>query len=102
MTTVPAVPRADGVRASVPATAVVDGAQVRYWTYYPTPRLDGHSPVIVMVHGFRGTHQGLELIAGNLSEFQVVSPDLPVFLVPRRRCRAASTMSPAMRRSSRA
>ncbi|WP_344314930.1 alpha/beta hydrolase [Fodinicola feengrottensis] len=73
------MPRADGVRASVPATAVVDGAQVRYWTYYPTPRLDGHSPVIVMVHGFRGTHQGLELIAGNLSEFQVVSPDLPGF-----------------------
>jgi pimeloyl-ACP methyl ester carboxylesterase len=32
-----------------------------------------------MVHGFRGTHQGLELIAGNLPEFRVVSPDLPGF-----------------------
>jgi pimeloyl-ACP methyl ester carboxylesterase len=63
----------------VPATAIVDGAELRYWTYYPSPRADAAAPVIVFVHGFRGTHQGLELIAGNLPEFRVVSPDLPGF-----------------------
>jgi pimeloyl-ACP methyl ester carboxylesterase len=77
VTTVPTVPR--GHRASVPAAALIDGAELRYWTYYPSPRADTRTPVIVMVHGFRGTHQGLELIADNLPEFRVVSPDLPGF-----------------------
>jgi pimeloyl-ACP methyl ester carboxylesterase len=77
VTTVPAVPRAQ--RPSVPAVALVDGAELRYWTNYPSPPADTQAPVILMVHGFRGTHQGLELIADNLPEFRVVSPDLPGF-----------------------
>jgi pimeloyl-ACP methyl ester carboxylesterase len=77
VTIVPTVPR--GHRASVPAAALIDGAELRYWTYCPSPRADTPAPVIVMVHGFRGTHQGLELIADNLPEFRVVSPDLPGF-----------------------
>lgn len=77
MTTVTAVPR--GHRASVPAAVDVDGAKLRYWTYHPSPQADTKGPVIVMVHGFRGTHHGLELIADNLPEFRVVSPDLPGF-----------------------
>ena len=37
-------------------------------------------PTIVMIHGFRGTHHGLELIAKNLrDEFETVMPDLPGF-----------------------
>lgn len=83
MTTAPAVPRAEAVRAAVsaavPAAVLLDGAELRYWTYYPSPRAETQAPVIVMVHGFRGTHRGLELIAGHLPEFRVVSPDLPGF-----------------------
>jgi pimeloyl-ACP methyl ester carboxylesterase len=77
VTTVPAAPL--GHRASVPAAVDLDGAELRYWTYYPSPRADTKGPVIVMVHGFRGTHHGLELIADNLGEFRVVTPDLPGF-----------------------
>ena len=32
---------------------------------------------ILLVHGFRGDHHGLEAIAGAISDFQVVVPDLP-------------------------
>lgn len=36
-------------------------------------------PTIIMVHGFRGTHHGLQLIADNLRGFRVLVPDLPGF-----------------------
>lgn len=32
-----------------------------------------------MLHGFRGTHHGLQLIAEELKEFEVIVPDLPGF-----------------------
>ena len=34
---------------------------------------------LVMLHGFRGTHHGLQLIADELKEFEVIVPDLPGF-----------------------
>jgi len=34
---------------------------------------------IIMIHGFRGTHHGLSLIADHLSEFDIITPDLPGF-----------------------
>jgi pimeloyl-ACP methyl ester carboxylesterase len=34
---------------------------------------------IIMIHGFRGTHHGLDLIAKSLNNFTVVVPDLPGF-----------------------
>lgn len=37
----------------------------------------GSGQTIVLVHGFRGDHHGLSAIAGALSDFQVVIPDLP-------------------------
>lgn len=38
------------------------------------------SPTIIMIHGFRGTHHGLELIAEYMSEFDDIQiPDLPGF-----------------------
>jgi len=46
-----------------------------YYVYNNNPKL----PVIVMVHGFRGTHHGLDLIAKKLSDYMVVVPDLPGF-----------------------
>ncbi len=58
-----------------------DGARMRYWTY---SRVDQEQrrfdPVLVLVHGFRGDHHGLALIAEALSaRWDVVVPDLPGF-----------------------
>jgi pimeloyl-ACP methyl ester carboxylesterase len=36
-------------------------------------------PSIIMIHGFRGTHHGLQLIADNLSDYELIIPDLPGF-----------------------
>ena len=36
-------------------------------------------PTIVMIHGFRGTHHGLELIAKHLNNYDLVIPDIPGF-----------------------
>ena len=48
-------------------------------TSYWVNNNDLRSPVIVMIHGFRGTHHGLELIAKNLQQYQVIIPDIPGF-----------------------
>lgn len=36
-------------------------------------------PTIIMIHGFRGTHHGLLLIAKYLKGFNIIIPDLPGF-----------------------
>lgn len=46
-----------------------------YWVYNDKPKLT----TIVMIHGLRGTHHGLELIAKNLDGYRVIVPDLPGF-----------------------
>ncbi len=46
-----------------------------YWVYNNDPKL----PVIVMIHGLRGTHHGLDLIAKPLTGFKIIIPDLPGF-----------------------
>ncbi|MEI7539256.1 MAG: alpha/beta hydrolase [Candidatus Saccharibacteria bacterium] len=46
-----------------------------YWVYNDNPKL----PVIIMIHGFRGTHHGLELIAEQLDKYRIIIPDLPGF-----------------------
>lgn len=49
------------------------GSKVRYWEYGPQDR-----PVdLLLVHGFRGDHHGLEPIVSNLPGLRIVSPDLP-------------------------
>lgn len=50
------------------------GAHTAYWSYHDTSL-----PTIVMIHGFRGTHHGLERIVEQLPEYNVVVPDLPGF-----------------------
>ncbi len=53
----------------------VVGTRTRYWTYGPpTAR---HT--VVMVHGFRGDHHGLEPVIAHLADYRVVAPDLPGF-----------------------
>ncbi len=46
-----------------------------YWVYNDNTNL----PVIIMIHGFRGTHHGLDLIAQNLDGYKIIVPDLPGF-----------------------
>ncbi len=46
-----------------------------YYTYNDNPKL----PVIIMIHGFRGTHHGLDLIAKDLNNYRVIVPDIPGF-----------------------
>ncbi|WP_424346840.1 alpha/beta fold hydrolase [Kocuria sp. CH-021] len=56
---------------------VLDGHKVRYWFYDVDP---DPKPLIVLVHGFRGDHHGLQLIADRLrGRYHVVVPDLPGF-----------------------
>jgi pimeloyl-ACP methyl ester carboxylesterase len=62
--------------ATIPVReAVIDvlGSHTHYWEYGPLDR-----PVdILLIHGFRGDHHGLEPIVSNLPGLRVVSPDLP-------------------------
>jgi len=46
-----------------------------YWVYNDDPKL----PVLIMIHGLRGTHHWLNLIAKRLTEYRVIVPDLPGF-----------------------
>jgi pimeloyl-ACP methyl ester carboxylesterase len=50
------------------------GNTVSYWEYNPSKEW-----MIVMVHGFRGTHHGLEKIIEQLPEYRIIVPDLPGF-----------------------
>jgi pimeloyl-ACP methyl ester carboxylesterase len=56
-------------------TLSVLGSDTRYWEYG-----DQDSPTtIVMVHGFRGDHHGLEAVIAQLHGLHVIAPDLPGF-----------------------
>lgn len=63
------------------------GATVRYWHYGQGMNTGVHpansSLKILLVHGFRGDHHGLEIIANRLlkllPEASIISPDLPGF-----------------------
>ena len=52
----------------------VDGTDTAWWEYGPAD-----APVLVLVHGFRGDHHGLEPVVAQLRGFRIVSPDLPGF-----------------------
>lgn len=56
----------------------VSGSRLHYWVYHENHG-DEHRPTLVCVHGFRGTHHGLELIVAGLPEVRIVIPDLPGF-----------------------
>ena len=46
----------------------------KYWVYNSSI-----SPTIILLHGFRGTHHGLEKIVEHLPNYRCVVPDLPGF-----------------------
>ncbi len=54
-------------------------SETPYWEYHPSIDNTTPAPTIVMVHGFRGDHHGLLLIAAHLPEFRIIVPDLPGF-----------------------
>lgn len=51
---------------------------VRYWDYAPVLPATG-SQTILVVHGFRGDHHGLERVVEQLPGHRVIMPDLPGF-----------------------
>lgn len=53
----------------------LSSSEVRYWTYNPEA-----TKTIVMIHGFRGDHHGLEDIIAELPKtYRIIVPDLPGF-----------------------
>ncbi|MFC7430399.1 MULTISPECIES: alpha/beta fold hydrolase [unclassified Agrococcus] len=53
---------------------VVDGIRTAWFAYG-----DPAAPPIVLVHGYRGDHHGLETIAAHLTGMRAIVPDLPGF-----------------------
>jgi pimeloyl-ACP methyl ester carboxylesterase len=51
------------------------GSTTHYWEYGPRDA----AQTIVIAHGYRGDHHGLEPVIALLPEFRFVSPDLPGF-----------------------
>lgn len=47
--------------------------------YFEYPANQPDAPTLVMIHGYRGNHHGLEAIAAGLSKYRVLIPDLPGF-----------------------
>ncbi|WP_308468753.1 alpha/beta fold hydrolase [Rathayibacter soli] len=63
---------------SVPVRArslAVHDRETRYWEYGDSAA----ATTIVVVHGFRGDHHGLEPIVAQLSGYRLICPDLPGF-----------------------
>lgn len=50
------------------------GSSVHFWVFNPQQQR-----TIVMIHGFRGTHHGLQNIIDRLPEYRIIIPDLPGF-----------------------
>jgi pimeloyl-ACP methyl ester carboxylesterase len=57
-------------------TIRVDGVNSVYYEY---PAVTDSSITLIMVHGYRGNHHGLEAIAAGLSKYRLLIPDLPGF-----------------------
>ncbi|WP_223690560.1 alpha/beta fold hydrolase [Leifsonia poae] len=73
----PASPYAEALdRVPVrPSVIAVLGGRTRYWDYGDRDA----DTTIVLVHGFRGDHHGLEPVVANLRGVRLISPDLPGF-----------------------
>ena len=56
----------------------IAGVTTVFW-FYPAPTPKRNRQALVMVHGYRGNHHGLEAIVGAFNELDVYIPDLPGF-----------------------
>ena len=50
------------------------GSATKYWVY---PASASSLGTIILFHGYRGTHEGVEAIVGALPDFDVIVPDMP-------------------------
>lgn len=58
----------------------IGGASCAYWEYSaPAEIPDRSNRTVVLIHGFRGDHHGLELIATAVKSSRIIVPDLPGF-----------------------
>lgn len=57
----------------------VSGAPVHYWEYSPVSGDSADSRTVVLVHGFRGDHHGLERVVELLPQHRIIMADLPGF-----------------------
>lgn len=57
----------------------VSGTPVHYWEYSPVSGVSTGTRTIVMVHGFRGDHHGLERVVELLPQHRIIMADLPGF-----------------------
>jgi pimeloyl-ACP methyl ester carboxylesterase len=57
-------------------TAEIDGNLCVYFEY---PSIGHSDKTLVMIHGYRGNHRGLQAIAAGLTKYRVIIPDLPGF-----------------------
>ena len=56
-------------------TTTIFNSITHYWEYGKATA----KVTIILIHGFRGEHHGLELIAKRLGDYRIVVPDLPGF-----------------------
>jgi pimeloyl-ACP methyl ester carboxylesterase len=66
-----------GALDAVERVEALGGSDLHYWVYRDESAADGGAPTVVMVHGLRGTHHGLERVVEALDGHRVVVPDLP-------------------------
>ncbi|WP_081709965.1 alpha/beta fold hydrolase [Arthrobacter sp. 35W] len=59
-------------------TLELDGATAHYWEYAPASMTEATRTILV-VHGFRGDHHGLERVVEELPDARIIMPDLPGF-----------------------
>jgi pimeloyl-ACP methyl ester carboxylesterase len=59
----------------VERTVTILGSETHYWVYGP----EDAAVTIVLVHGYRGEHHGIEPIVAQFRGIRFISPDLPAF-----------------------
>ena len=57
----------------------VNGVKADYWFYPATTTVSNKAKNVLLVHGYRGDHHGLEAFSGGLTDYNVYAPDLPGF-----------------------
>lgn len=74
---VPIALRNSGFLGAPGASAAVFSS-VALWRYPPAATAEPR-PRLLMIHGFRGDHHGMQLVVDALPEFEILVPDLPGF-----------------------
>ena len=59
----------------IESTVEVLGSTTHYWDYGPQDA----TTTLIVVHGYRGEHHGLEPVVAHLRGLRIISPDLPGF-----------------------